>query len=101
MMSFCLAEALAALRHRCTYEQLLARTCEIADDIREKYMPTMDQHIQMTFCPNSPPTDVVFLDARYATVAQHRLNQRAKLDERGMSADGLSNHSNQPKREVS
>jgi len=101
MMSFCLLEALAALRHRCTYEQLLARASEIADDIREKYMPTMDQHIQMTFCPNSPPTDVVFLDARYATVAQHRLNQQAKLNERGMSQDGPSQQHDRPTREVS
>lgn len=78
-MSFCLLEALVALKHRCTYEQLLRKATEIAGDIREKYMPTMDQCIQLTFCPNSAPTEVVFLDERYATVAQHTLNQRQRM----------------------
>lgn len=85
-MSFFLQEALQQLRNKCTYEQLLHKACEIADDVREKYMPRMDQHIHLSFCPNSAPTEVVFLDARYATVAQHRLKQRAKL-ERGRSGD--------------
>merc|ERR1712216_519598 len=40
------------------------------------YMPTMDQHIHMSFCPNSPPSDVVVLDETYATVSQYRLSQQ-------------------------
>lgn len=88
VMSFCLLEALAALRNRCTYEQLLERASEKMDDIREKYMKTMDQYIQLSFCPNSAPSEVVVLDARYANAAQHSLHQRAKLAERGQSGDG-------------
>lgn len=75
-MSFCLLEAASALKHRCTYEQLVRKANEYAADIREKYMPTMDQFIQLSFCPNSAPTEVVFLDEKYATVAQHTINQR-------------------------
>jgi hypothetical protein len=75
LMSFCLLAALAAKRE-CTYETLLERASEIAEDIRSKYMPTMDQHIHMSFCPYSPPREVVVLDERYATVSQHRLGQK-------------------------
>lgn len=78
VMSFCLLEALQSLRHRCTYEQLLEKAASKLEDIREKYMPTMDQHIQLSFCPNSSPNEVVVFDERYATVAQHRLSQRAE-----------------------
>eukprot|EP00747_Dinoflagellata_sp_TGD_P186323 gnl/TRDRNA2_/TRDRNA2_43299_c0_seq1.p1 gnl/TRDRNA2_/TRDRNA2_43299_c0~~gnl/TRDRNA2_/TRDRNA2_43299_c0_seq1.p1 ORF type:complete len:592 (-),score=93.48 gnl/TRDRNA2_/TRDRNA2_43299_c0_seq1:81-1856(-) len=87
VMSFCLLEALQALNYSCTYETLLQKANQIAEDIREKYMPSMDQHIQLTFCPNSTPSEVVVMDGRYATVALHRLNQQAKLAERGMSGE--------------
>lgn len=76
MMSFCLLGALAAKKNRCTYETLLEKAVDIAEDIRSKYMPSMDQHIHMSFCPNSPPSEVVVLDERYATVSQHRLSQQ-------------------------
>merc|ERR1719316_2018801 len=96
-MSFCLLEALVALKHRCTYEQLLRKATEIAGDIREKYMPTMDQCIQLTFCPNSAPTEVVFLDERYATVAQHTLNQRQRMQrDREASKDEYGSPSRHP-----
>mmetsp|Transcript_41586 Transcript_41586/g.114596 ORF Transcript_41586/g.114596 Transcript_41586/m.114596 type:complete len:687 (-) Transcript_41586:132-2192(-) len=88
VMSFCLQEALVQLRHRCTYQQLLEEACKKLDDIRKTYMPGMDQYIQLSFCPNSTPSQVVVLDAEYATVAQHRLYQRAKLAERGQSGEG-------------
>lgn len=88
VMSFCLLEALQSLRHRCTYEHLLEKASTKMDDIREKYMPMMDQYIQLSFCPNSAPTEVVVLDALYARVAQHRLYQKARLEERGQSGDG-------------
>jgi len=75
-MSFCLQEALAALHNTCTYERLMEKACELADDIRSKYMPTMDQNFHLSFCPNGPPSEVVVLDDRYATVSQHRLSQQ-------------------------
>jgi hypothetical protein len=75
LMSFCLQQALTSLNHRCTYERWLEKASEIADDIRSKYMPTMDQHIHLSYCPSGPPSEVVVLDERYATVSQHRLSQ--------------------------
>lgn len=87
VMSFCLQEALMSLRHRCTYQQLLDKACEFLEDIRDKYMQTMDQHISLSFSPNSAPTEAVFCDERYATLAQYRLHQGNQLAERGQSAD--------------
>jgi len=84
-------EALVALHHKCTYEQLLEKASRIAEDIREKYMPTMDQHFHLSFSPHSAPSQVVVLDEQYATVAQHRLNQLAKRGQSG-EADGLTHH---------
>eukprot|EP00927_Polykrikos_kofoidii_P056998 TRINITY_DN51100_c0_g1_i1.p1 TRINITY_DN51100_c0_g1~~TRINITY_DN51100_c0_g1_i1.p1 ORF type:complete len:681 (+),score=115.52 TRINITY_DN51100_c0_g1_i1:58-2100(+) len=83
LLSFCLLEALAQLKHRCTYEQLFEKACAKLEDIRDKYMPMMDQYMQMSFCPNSAPSEVVFVDPRYATVAQHRVYQRAKSGDHG------------------
>jgi hypothetical protein len=74
-MSFCLQEALIALHNTCTYERLLEKASEVAEDIRSKYMPTMDQNFHLSFSPHGPPSEVVFLDPRYATVAEHRLGQ--------------------------
>mmetsp|Transcript_5400 Transcript_5400/g.13070 ORF Transcript_5400/g.13070 Transcript_5400/m.13070 type:complete len:457 (-) Transcript_5400:109-1479(-) len=82
-MSFCLQEALQQLKHRCTYEQLLSKASEVADDIREKYMPSMDQHFHLSFSPNAAPSEVVFLDARYASAAEHKMRQGAMQRERG------------------
>mmetsp|Transcript_32212 Transcript_32212/g.57752 ORF Transcript_32212/g.57752 Transcript_32212/m.57752 type:complete len:911 (-) Transcript_32212:95-2827(-) len=89
VMSFCLFQALSELRHRCTYEQLLQKASSKLEDIRTKYMPTMDQTIQLSFCPNSPPSEVVVMDPRYATVAQHRLSQMSELEQRGTSYEGM------------
>mmetsp|Transcript_27231 Transcript_27231/g.49985 ORF Transcript_27231/g.49985 Transcript_27231/m.49985 type:complete len:465 (+) Transcript_27231:58-1452(+) len=82
-MSFCLQEALQQLKHRCTYEQLLSKASDVADDIREKYMPSMDQHFHLSFSPNAAPSEVVFLDARYASVAEHKMRQGVMQRERG------------------
>jgi len=79
VMSFCLLEALDSMRKGCTYEQLLDKAAAKMDDIREKYMPTMDQYIQLSFCPNSAPSEVVVFNERYATVARYRLSQQAEL----------------------
>jgi len=76
LMSFCLLEALHALRHRCTYDQLLKKASQIAQDIREKYMPSMDQQIQLAFNPNAKPTEAVLFDELYAPAAQHSINLR-------------------------
>merc|ERR1719424_1901702 len=76
VMSFCLLEALAATKGRCTYQTLLAKASEKMDDIRSKYMPDIVQIIQLSFCPNSEPKEVVILDPRYANVSQHRLSQQ-------------------------
>eukprot|EP00928_Gymnodinium_smaydae_P013293 TRINITY_DN14862_c0_g1_i1.p1 TRINITY_DN14862_c0_g1~~TRINITY_DN14862_c0_g1_i1.p1 ORF type:complete len:805 (-),score=141.47 TRINITY_DN14862_c0_g1_i1:151-2448(-) len=105
VMSFCLQEALAQLKNRCTYTDLLNKAAAKMSDIREKYMPTMDQHIQLSFCPNSPPSEVVVLDKAYATVAQHVLYKRAKEErERAqmppVSADN-GNDRRMPNREAS
>jgi len=81
-LSFCLQKALAALQNRCTYEQLLKKACSFADDIRAVYMPEMDQYIRLSFSPNSPPSEAVFLDERYATCAEHVLRQRRVQAER-------------------
>lgn len=86
VMSYCLQEALAQLRNRCTYADLLQKAAVKLEDIRLKYMPMMDQHIQLSFCPNSPPTEVVVFDKAYATVAQHVLYKRAKEQEQGLNA---------------
>merc|ERR1719188_728053 len=104
VMSFCLLEALDSMRKGCTYEQLLDKASTKLDDIREKYMPSMDQYIQLSFCPNSAPSEVVAFNERYATVAQHRLSQRAQQAERTRSTDGLRAPGNgcpTPVREVS
>eukprot|EP00747_Dinoflagellata_sp_TGD_P031230 gnl/TRDRNA2_/TRDRNA2_135146_c0_seq1.p1 gnl/TRDRNA2_/TRDRNA2_135146_c0~~gnl/TRDRNA2_/TRDRNA2_135146_c0_seq1.p1 ORF type:complete len:577 (+),score=87.13 gnl/TRDRNA2_/TRDRNA2_135146_c0_seq1:62-1792(+) len=75
VMSFCLLEALEAVNYSCSYETLLIRANEILEDIRQKYMPSMDQRIQLSFCPNSSPSEVVAFDSRYSTVAMHRATQ--------------------------
>lgn len=77
VMSFCVLQALEDLQYRCTFEQLFEKAVWRLDDIRAKYMPMMDQTIQMSFCPNSAPSEVVVFDERYAPVAQHRLSQMA------------------------
>mmetsp|Transcript_9780 Transcript_9780/g.25315 ORF Transcript_9780/g.25315 Transcript_9780/m.25315 type:complete len:863 (-) Transcript_9780:74-2662(-) len=76
VMSFCLMEALASLRHRCTYEMLLEKASEKLEDIRVKYMTSMDQHFQLSFCPNSGPGQVVVFDEAYATAAQYAVSQQ-------------------------
>merc|ERR1712224_315055 len=76
MMSFCLFEALASLRNRCTYEQWFEKAAVIMDDVREKYIPMMDQHMQLLYAPDGLPSEVVVFDTRYAGVAEHRLNLR-------------------------
>mmetsp|Transcript_31926 Transcript_31926/g.74742 ORF Transcript_31926/g.74742 Transcript_31926/m.74742 type:complete len:469 (+) Transcript_31926:105-1511(+) len=86
VMSFCLQEALLQLNYRCTYAQLLTKASEVADDIREKYMPSMDQHFHLSFCPNSAPSEAVFLDARYSGLAEHKMRQNSKNRERGSLA---------------
>jgi len=86
-LSFCLQQALAAFQNRCTYEQLLKRACSFADDIRAVYMPEMDQYIRLSFSPNSPPSEAVFLDERYATCAEHVLRQRQVQAERAQQTE--------------
>jgi len=86
VMSFCLLEVLAQ-EHRITYEKWLDKAAQKMEDIRKEYMPMMEQYMQLSFCANSAPAEVVVLDPQYAPVAQHRLYQRAKLADRGQSAD--------------
>eukprot|EP00929_Paragymnodinium_shiwhaense_P096930 TRINITY_DN58681_c0_g1_i1.p1 TRINITY_DN58681_c0_g1~~TRINITY_DN58681_c0_g1_i1.p1 ORF type:complete len:706 (+),score=94.94 TRINITY_DN58681_c0_g1_i1:88-2205(+) len=76
VMSFCLREALRLLQNRCTYEQLIEKAAAVLDDVREKYIPEMDQYIHFSFSPHSHPSEVVVLDPRYATSAQYKLQQR-------------------------
>lgn len=88
VMSFCLLEALEALKNRCTYEMLLEKATERLEDIREKYMPTMDQHLHLSFCPYSTPSQVVVFDDRYAGVAQYKLSQQAPSRDGSLLEDG-------------
>lgn len=94
-MSFCLQEALVALHNTCTYERLLEKAAEIGNDIRSKYMPTMDQNFHLSFCPYGPPSEVVFLDERYATVSQHRLSEKKK--QQGAAVTQLSRQQSAPR----
>jgi hypothetical protein len=84
VMSFCLLEALSSLDNKCTYQMLLDAAAAKMDDIRDKYMPDMDQHIQLSYCPNSTPDQVVCFDEQYATRAQYVLGQQSQ---RSVSGD--------------
>eukprot|EP00434_Breviolum_minutum_P009540 symbB.v1.2.008399.t1/scaffold525.1/size192214/24 len=75
VMTYCLIQALEDCQCRCTFQDLFEKAVWRLEDIRSKYMPMMDQTIQMSFCPNSAPSEVVVWDERYAPVAQHRLTQ--------------------------
>jgi hypothetical protein len=88
VMSFCLLEALKTLDDKCTYQMLFENAAAKMDDIRTKYMPDMDQHIQLSYCPNSTPDLVVCFDEQYATVSQYTLtNKRPLQSERSISGD--------------
>jgi len=89
VMTFCLTQALAELENLCTFEQWLQKAASKLEDIRAKYMPMMDQTIQLSFSPNSAPSEVVVFDPRYATVAQHRLSQQSESQQRGVSQDAM------------
>lgn len=101
VMSFCLLEALAEFRYKCTYEMLIAKAVERLEDIRAKYMTTMDQHIVLSFCPNSAPGQVVVFDEAYAAAAQYALSQQAATSGRQESVLSNDGHIAQAVREVS
>eukprot|EP00931_Biecheleriopsis_adriatica_P026545 TRINITY_DN16150_c0_g1_i1.p1 TRINITY_DN16150_c0_g1~~TRINITY_DN16150_c0_g1_i1.p1 ORF type:complete len:868 (+),score=138.83 TRINITY_DN16150_c0_g1_i1:102-2606(+) len=104
VMTFCLKKALEELEFRCTFEQWLERAHAKLEDIRAKYMPMMDQTIQLSFCPHSAPSQVVVFDHEYAGVAPHTLSQQAEQAMRGSSQDGLFTQGGpmpQPVREAS
>jgi hypothetical protein len=90
VLSFCLFEALEVLNYSCSYETLLIRANEIMEDLRKKHMPAMNQRIQLSFCPNSSPSEVVAFDARYSTVAMHVHAQRQQSREAASRAEAPS-----------
>eukprot|EP00930_Biecheleria_cincta_P084096 TRINITY_DN73588_c0_g1_i1.p1 TRINITY_DN73588_c0_g1~~TRINITY_DN73588_c0_g1_i1.p1 ORF type:complete len:784 (-),score=97.01 TRINITY_DN73588_c0_g1_i1:722-3073(-) len=89
VLSFCLFQGLSEWQNLCTYEQWLEKATTKLEDIRAKYMPGMDQTIQLSFCPNSAPSEVVVFDPRYATVAQHRQSQQGELAQLGSAHEDL------------
>lgn len=89
VLSFCLFQGLSEWDNLCTYEQWLEKAAGKLDDIRAKYMPGLDQTIQLSFCPNSAPSEVVVFDPRYATVAQHKLSQQGELAQLGAAQEDL------------
>lgn len=89
VLSFCLFQGLNEWQNLCTYEQWLEKAVSKLEDIRAKYMPGMDQTIQLSFCPNSAPSEVVVFDPRYATVAQHKLSQQGELAQLGAVQEDL------------
>lgn len=97
LLSFCLFQALSEWDNLCTYEQWLEKAAAKLEDIRAKYMPGTDQTIQLSFCPNSTPSEVVVFDPRYATVAQHRQSQQGDLAQLGALQEDLrSSHAPMP-----
>mmetsp|Transcript_10980 Transcript_10980/g.24188 ORF Transcript_10980/g.24188 Transcript_10980/m.24188 type:complete len:777 (-) Transcript_10980:138-2468(-) len=84
VLSFCLMEALQSLKYSCTYETLLKKAVEKLEDVRSKYMTTMEQHFMLSYCPNAGPNQVCVFDEKYSTMAHYSaLQTQERMGDQG------------------
>eukprot|EP00397_Hematodinium_sp_SG-2012_P025754 GEMP01026931.1.p1 GENE.GEMP01026931.1~~GEMP01026931.1.p1 ORF type:complete len:727 (+),score=175.92 GEMP01026931.1:97-2277(+) len=85
IMSFSLLQALQKFDYQCTYEQLLGAANATIRDIRDKYMPALDQTLGLTFSVDTHPSEAAFLDARFAFLSAER--RKLKSEENRARSD--------------